>query len=142
MLYSSWAHHQWSAAAALTLSFVACFETLYFFYHYTLVLLPYFFVNLNFLFDNIMLMSCKKDELQILWYVKIVLMVQRTGLANIHVYKMQKSDVHFQLMWHFSVKTWHLFYNQGRNVIWNTLNMFVHLGREIRASHLFYLNGI
>lgn len=32
-----------------------------------------------------MLMSCKKDALWILWYVKIVLVVQRTGLGNIHM---------------------------------------------------------
>jgi len=45
-----------------------------FFYHYTLVLLPCFFLKPNFFF-YIMLLSCKKDALWILWYVKIVLVM-------------------------------------------------------------------
>lgn len=40
------------------------------------------------------------------------------------------------------MKRWQLFYNQGRNIRWNTLSVFVHLGREIRVLHLFYLNCI
>lgn len=66
-----------------------------FFYHYALVLLPCFFLKPNIFFDNIMLMSCKTAALWILWYVTIALVVQRTGLGNIHVYRMQQSDAHF-----------------------------------------------